>query len=682
MVTLVQKDMWKNWKSYLEVNRRFASACAERLDPEGRVWVHDYQLALVPALLRQMVPGAAIGFFLHIPFPPADAFRILPWREEILEGILGADLVGFHTHSYLREFARSAEVIMGAKAEGPRLIHGGKVTRIGVFPMGVDARAIRTLSESARVSELCESFRRDAGGRAILLGVDRLDYSKGLERRLLAVERLLEREPGMRDAIRMIQVVVPSRTKVESYALLRRRIDELVGRINGVSGTLRSVPIHYIYNAITQEELVALYRAANVMVVTPLKDGMNLVAKEFVASRPDGDGVLVLSEFAGAAAEMGGALQVNPYDVDGLASALHRALTMPVGERRARMASLGRRVTRFDSYKWAEMFLQVLDSSQQTREAGAEAPSSSPNVGGVARAVARAPRRLLLLDYDGTLAPFAMAPDLASPDEEVLNLLSALSQSRGTSVHLISGRPREVLDAWFGALPIGLHAEHGYWSRTSHRGSWRAFRRGAPAWKAAILEILDRYTDQTPGSLIEEKTAALTWHYRMADPELAARIRTELLIELREALRGVQAQVLEGHKIVEIRTAGVHKGVVARRLLKAGDGEQAVLAMGDDRTDEDLFAALPPSCFTIHVGAGTTLARHRLPDPQSARAFLRWVLSEIEGGEVSLPSFLYLHPASPQQGRGPSTGPGHRRCAPSSPAAPRLRTAPGSGGST
>ena len=360
-----------DWDAYEAANERFADAVAARHRPGDTIWVHDYQLMLLPAMLRERLPGARVGFFLHIPFPSSEVFAALPAREQVLRGLLGADLVGFHTSAYAHHFARTVERVLGVAAAAPgdggpgaRIVHAGGTTRVGVFPMGVDAAALEERAAAPEVGAALARVRGAAGERpddvALLLGVDRLDYTKGIPRRLLAFEQFLERHPELHGRVRLVQLAVPSREGVGAYQRIRRLVDGLVGRINGAFGTARWAPIHYLYRAVPEHELLALYRAAAVMLVTPVRDGMNLVAKEFVACRGDEDGVLVLSEFAGAAAELEGALTVNPYDVDGCAEAYHRALAMPRDERRARMRRLRARVRAYDVHAWSAGFLEAL----------------------------------------------------------------------------------------------------------------------------------------------------------------------------------------------------------------------------------------------------------------------------------------------------------------------------------
>jgi trehalose 6-phosphate synthase/phosphatase len=617
----------QEWEVYRAVNERFADAIARVWRPGDLVWIHDYQLCLVPKMLRARIPGATIGFFLHIPFPASEVLRILPWREQILEGMLGADLVGFHTFTYRSHFASSILRVLGISTPGDRVVVDGREIKLGVFPIGVDAQMFGKLAEDPEVLAEVASIREGARGERILLGIDRLDYTKGIPRRLLAYERLLEREPRWRGKVRLVQVAVPSRDKVPSYQEFRKTVNEHVGRINGAFAQVDWVPIHYVHRSLTEKHVVALYRAADVMVVTPLRDGMNLVAKEFVTSRTDEDGVLVLSEFAGAAAEMGEALQVNPYDIETMAQVYSDALRMPEEERHLRMRALRQRIASRDVHHWARSFIEALGGARAADGAKA-ALTSGEDLAALAARLRSAPHLVLLLDYDGTLVPFARAPDLATPDRALRELLTALATKPGVRVHIVSGRSRETLERWLGNLPIGLHAEHGYWSRDAPAVAWTAIRDVSVAWKQEVRKILERATTATPGALVEEKTASLAWHYRMAEPELAAARAEELAYQLEAVLKGSPVELLRGDKVIEIRPTGVSKGRIIERVV---DGEQTaalLVAMGDDQTDEDLFLALPPDGVAIGVGFRPTSARYRIASPRAARAFLESLLAE------------------------------------------------------
>jgi trehalose 6-phosphate synthase/phosphatase len=403
-------------------------------------------------------------------------------------------------------------------------------------------------------------------------------------------------------------------------------VEESVGRINGARGTLRSAPVHYIHQSVSQTELVALYRAADVMLVTPLPDGMNLVAKEFVASRVDEDGVLVLSEFAGAAAKLDGAVVVNPYDVDAVAVSLHHALSMPLKERRARMNTLRHRVIEHDVHAWADGFLAQLAAMRpHSRECTGARPE--PCLTTTLTAAQRTMNLRLLLDYDGTLVPIARSPDLAAPDEEVLSLLGELASTPGLQLDIVSGRARCTLEAWFGDLPLSLWAEHGFWHRPAREQAWPAAVI-APNCMERILPIFEQFAASTPGSHVETKSASIAWHFRGAQREFGARQAHELRMLLGDALSNQPYEVLEGRKVIEVRLRGVSKALVAHRVQTELVGESLLIAIGDDRTDEELFRALPPSSVTVAAGSRPTCARFRVADYRAVRQVLRSLVAD------------------------------------------------------
>jgi trehalose 6-phosphate synthase/phosphatase len=623
------------WEAYCEVNAAFAETVVREYRPGDRIWIHDYQLMLVPKLIRDRLPSAAIGFFLHVPFPSSEIFRTLPWRRDLLDGLLGADLVGFHTFSYMRHFMTSLVHVAGIEADLDRVRVGERDVALGVFPMGVDAAQFAALAADPEVQAQARLIREDAGDRQIVLGIDRLDFTKGIPRRLIAVERLLERKPELCDRIRYLQVAVPSRGEVDTYQRFKRQIEENVGRINGEYGTLRSTPVHYIHRSVSTRELVALYCAADVMLVTPLRDGMNLVAKEFAACRNDENGVLLLSEFAGAAAELDGAVVVNPYDIEEVSRQLEHALAMPLPERTARMRLLRRRVLGHDVHVWADEFLGHLESARPAGRGSVAAAPRPALATALAAAQQQGPLRLLL-DYDGTLVPLAREPELAAPDSHVTWLLNALAATPGLGVEIVSGRSKESLETWFGALQIPLWAEHGFWYRDPATMAWQPAAVIDPQWYARVLPILERFTAATPGSRLELKAASMAWHFRAAQRGFGARQAHELRMWLGDALSNQPLEVLEGHRVVEIRLRGVSKAVVARNHHRPGE-HCLTVAIGDDRSDEDLFRALPKGSLTVAVGQALNGAQYVIPSYRTVRRLLSGLLPEPAGPRPSPP---------------------------------------------
>jgi alpha,alpha-trehalose-phosphate synthase [UDP-forming] len=350
------------WRPYQRVNQRFADAVDGSAEGDSPVWVQDYQLQLVPGMLRERFPDRRIGFFLHIPFPPLEIFGRLPWRSDVIRGLLGADVLGFQTRQSALNFARSAREFGGASGPAEALWANGRTVRLESVPISIDTAEFRRLAVAHETVTAAHTLRSELGNpRSLILGVDRLDYTKGIDLRFRAFETLLESRPDLHGEVTMVQIAVPSREGVEEYQIIRERIEQLVGQVNGTYGRPGWTPVHYQHRSLPREELVAYYRAADVMLITPLRDGMNLVAKEYIASRVDGTGVLVLSEFAGAAEQLDRALVVNPYDLDGLAATLERAVELPADEQRARMRVLRRNVTRWDVYTWAAECLAALN---------------------------------------------------------------------------------------------------------------------------------------------------------------------------------------------------------------------------------------------------------------------------------------------------------------------------------
>jgi trehalose 6-phosphate synthase/phosphatase len=623
----VNLDAELDWRSYWHVNKRYAETLARHYQPGDLIWVHDYQLLLVPGMLRRLLPDAKIGFFLHIPFPASDVFRILPWRKEVIESLLSADLVGFHTSTYRHNFQRSAVQLTAADFDLDYIRFNDKVVKLGVYPIGIDVEPFEVEAAETAVETEMRRIRKAHPDKRIILGVDRLDYTKGIPRRLLTIERLLEQRPTLRDKLLFIQVAVPSREKIAAYHDLRQRVNELSGSINAQYGTPIGSPIHLLYRSIPFTQLLALYRIADVMLVTPLRDGMNIVAKEYVAARTDEDGVLVLSEFAGAAAELREALMVNPYDISGTAATLAVALDMDPVERHVRMHAMRAHVKMHDVHRWAQRFLDALNHLGSTpRESLSARPAFLSNE--VVERLKAASQRQILLDYDGTLVPFYALPELAVPDPELLKLLKRLTDSSRNTLHVTTGRPRDGIEPWLGKLPIVLHAEHGFWSRRPS-GDWVANRLASTAWKDNLRSLLTVFVDGTPGSFIEEKDVSLALHYRNVDPSLAR----ERLRWLRDELRSRaldELELFDGSKVFEIRLRGVNKGLVASTLIERLTPDSVILAIGDDRTDEDLFAALPDTAVTVKVGEGGSHAKYVVDGVTEVRALLSTLCDDEE----------------------------------------------------
>ncbi|HEX8350510.1 MAG TPA: bifunctional alpha,alpha-trehalose-phosphate synthase (UDP-forming)/trehalose-phosphatase, partial [Hymenobacter sp.] len=470
------------WEAYVTVNKKFCEAVLALAGPEDIIWVHDYQLLLLPEMLRQSRPQATIGFFLHIPFPSYELLRVLAWRTQLLQGMLGADLIGFHTFGYMRHFLSAVSQLLGLPSQNGQIETPTRTVLVDAFPMGIDydRYAQAAASESAR--EHARIYRAALREARVILSIDRLDYTKGIAERLYAFEQLLVRYPEWHEHVCLVMIVVPSRDQVEMYKKLKEEIDELVGRINAQHRTVSWTPVHYFYRSLPLEELAAWYHLADIGLITPLRDGMNLVAKEFVASKADQRGVLILSERAGAARELADALLINPTDTRQLADSLHEALLMPEEEQRQRMAAMQNLVRQYDVFAWSRLFTTRLEYAKLKQLALATTQLDAEDSQSLVRAYQQAERRLLLLDYDGTLVPFHTNPQRAQPDAELLTLLKALSANPANQVAVISGRDRGTLTRWFGDLPLGLIAEHGAWLRPPGE-EWALFHELRADWK-------------------------------------------------------------------------------------------------------------------------------------------------------------------------------------------------------
>lgn len=608
------------WDRYKRVNKHFCDVVTEAMRPGDKIWVHDYQLMLLPQMLRDRMPDAEIGFFLHIPFPSFELFRLLPWRMEILEGLLGADVVGFHTYDFVRHFISSASRLGGHEHTFGRLTVDNRVIKVDAFPMGIDYKRYSGAVQQPAVQSEIRKIRKKLGDRRIIISIDRLDYTKGIIQRLEAFDLFLSRNPEYKEKVSLILLAVPSRTGVDKYKALRNRLEALVGRVNGEHGTMGWMPVWYLYRAVPFERLIALYGLGDVALVTPLRDGMNLIAKEFVATKTDGRGVLILSEMAGAVSELGEAVIVNANNKLAVLEAIKEALNMPLADQIERNRLMQARLSRYDVARWTREFVDALCEIKQVQQELSVRKLTDRARGNLLSDYRKAKSRLLLLDYDGTLVGFVGRPEKAGPDQHLLRNLQALCDDRKNEMVIISGRDKQTLENWLGELNVNLVAEHGAWIRRKG-GKWQVIEPLNTEWKEAIRPILELYVDRTPGSFVEEKNYSLVWHCRKADPTLAY-VRTQ---ELKDAVTNLSANldvgVLEGHKIIEVKNIGVNKGRAVGEWLHRKKRD-FVFAVGDDRTDEDTFAALPETAYSIRVGYGLSKARFSVDSVSKIRSLL------------------------------------------------------------
>jgi len=622
------------WETYRRVNQKFADVILDVADDGDQVWIHDYHLFLVPQMLRAQQKGLRVGFFLHTPFCTSEIFRVLPERGELLKGLLGADVIGFHTYNYLRHFRSSLLRVLGWETETEGMWHDGREIRMGVYPIGHNHAGFDRALKRTDFPAILARHRSDLAGKRLILSVERLDYTKGLPEKLAAMRLFLAQYPDKRNDVLFVLIAVPSRQGVDEYDALTEQVQREVGAINGEFGRVGHSPVQFLHRGYPLVDLAALYALADICLVTPLRDGMNLVAKEFVDCQRkefiDRPGVLILSEFAGAAQELSHALHVNPHDVDDVARAINRALEMPDDERRMRIEMMQPRLQKQHSGVWARRYLQDLDKVPN-RENQAPVVELKPLAADLAARVRSGQKLGLFLDYDGTLREFVDVPDQAVPDDELPGLLRELASHDRVSVAVVSGRTPDFLESHLGGLGVTLVAEHGYRWLDGGAGKWALFNPHVNNdWKNAVREHLERVSLLTPGTHVEEKQSALVWHYRKADPEFGLWRARGLLDELTAMAANLPVCVHHGQKIVEISSLLVSKGAAIHFLMQEWHCDVA-LAAGDDQTDETMISLEPEGVelLTVRIGKGSSRATYRT-DIRGMRLFLEQLRDELK----------------------------------------------------
>lgn len=622
----------EDWEAYRKVNQKFADAVCAIAAPHDVIWIQDYQLLLVPQMVRAAMPDVSIGFFQHIPFPSYEVFRLIPWRDQLLKGVLGADLIGFHTYDDVRHFMSAAIRITNTQANANEIVMDERTIIVDAFPMGIDYGKYSESVNHPVTKRNQQKLHQLMQEKKLMISIDRLDYSKGIPQRLQAYELFLRKYPEFKEQVIFLQLVVPSRDQVPQYATLKEEINRLVSDINAQYGTLTWQPIHYFYRSFPLEMLSAIYASADIALVTPLRDGMNLVCKEYIASKADQKGVLILSEMAGASKELYEALIINPTNKEAVAEAIREALLMPEEEQIRRMELLQKTVKTFNIQHWVENFMNKLTEvklKQEQLSTRIITPQFETIIAAKYRAAAK---RLIFLDYDGTLVNFHTDPLKALPDEDLIKLLTDLYSDPANKVVIISGRKKETLENWIGYMPIDIIAEHGAWLRETG-SEWFIANDLSKDWKNEFYPLLKQFEARTPGSFIEEKDYSLAWHYRKADKGLGELRAREMVGNLKYAAANLGLQILEGNKVIEIKSANINKGNAAKEWLKKYPGDFAI-AIGDDYTDEDTFKAMPETATTIKVGAGISSATYFLKNPDHVRSFLKKLIRTPSGNNA------------------------------------------------
>ncbi len=484
------------WEAYREVNALFCNEALPFMENDDIVWVQDYQLMLLPGMIRNEKPKISIGYFHHIPFPSYELFRVLPERVEVLEGLLGADLIGFHTHDYMRHFISAIYRVLDLNCTLDEVTLKDRIVHVDAFPMGINYELYHNAPTLPEVKEKADMLKHKLGEKTVILSVDRLDYSKGILHRLNGYAQFLQNNPAYHEKVSLAMIVVPSRDNVDIYADLKTKIDQSIGEINGKYSRLGWTPIFYFYRSFAFEELIAMYDIADVALVTPLRDGMNLVAKEYLAAKYNEPGVLILSEMAGAVIELQEAIIINPNDTDQIEKAILQALNMPLEEKKRRMQKMQKKISRGNVKRWANDFVTELRSIQTQNQEILQKIVGRRQLNQIKSAYDEASSRLMLLDYDGTLSPFVDNPEDAVPSETLLEMLREMVADKKNKVVINSGRNHQILDEWFAGIGLDFAAEHGIFYKEN--GRWYKNLQEEVIWDEEIMDILQHTIDKTP----------------------------------------------------------------------------------------------------------------------------------------------------------------------------------------
>ncbi|MBC7708055.1 bifunctional alpha,alpha-trehalose-phosphate synthase (UDP-forming)/trehalose-phosphatase [Polaromonas sp.] len=608
------------WKAYKAVNKAFHQAVLNTTVGKSSVWIQDYQLMLLPEMVKLERPELHVGFFLHIPFPDAKTFAKLPEAERLLRGMLGADLIGFHTKNYVSNFAKTVQSFDLGLIADDQLILPDRTVRVTNFPMGIDYEKFTAARKIPAVKAEVKRLKKQYKGQKIIAGVDRLDITKGFVERLIAFRDFLRQYPREHGKIVFVLVGAPSRGEIAAYQKLSRKVEALVHDINNEFRTPKWQPVDYNNQGLNFEAMTALFQIADIAFIAPLRDGMNLVAKEYIASKKK-NGVLILSETAGAAQELEDALIVNHKKPATLVAAIDQALHMRRREVRSRFKRMKRHLASHTVHTWAGDFMATLQKPVPGTPQLISRTLTPKSQTMIHARYLQADKRLLLLDYDGTLVPFSGDYSTSRAPKTLVNLLNKLTSDPANTVVVVSGRSADDLDARFSGLSLNLVAEHGAMTKPAGQAHWKTLARAESKWKKQILPILRKYASLTPLARVEEKPHSLVWHYRQSPPYYAQKNVVILKRVLKPILKTFNLATFQGNKILEIKDPSINKGAAVKRWLNKD--YSFVLAIGDDYTDEDMFTTLPATSYTIKARSGRTAARYRLQNDKAVVEFLR-----------------------------------------------------------
>nr|XP_018263858.1 trehalose-phosphatase [Kwoniella dejecticola CBS 10117]OBR86016.1 trehalose-phosphatase [Kwoniella dejecticola CBS 10117] len=580
-----------SWLAYHKTNQMFAQRVAEVYRPGDLIICHDYHLLLAPKMIREALGQVMIGMFMHTPWPSSEIFRCLPTRREILDGMLGANLVSFQTYSYSRHFVSTCIRVCGYESTPGGVDANGQVTAVGYCPIGLDVKRVIHDRELPGVIPKMEALRQLYKDKKIIVGREKLDVAKGVYNKLQAFEKFLQVYPEWRGKVVLIQVTTPA---LSESPKLERMTAELVSHINGTYGSLDFTPVHHYHQALEKDEYFGLLSVADLALITSLRDGMNTTSMEFILCQDKTNkSPLVLSEFMGTVASFQSALQINPHDLLGVAHAINKGLNMPEAEKEERHTSLLNSVVGHTSYTWAATILKQLLENVGGEHTAHQTPAL--DVGKFSQAYKNAKKRLMLFDYDGTLTPIVKVPSHAVPTERTLNAISTLAQDPKNVVYLISGRDGDFLEEHWGHVSnLGMSAEHGSFVKQPGDEDFTNMTEALDmSWMSEVEEIFKYYTERTTGATIEVKKASITWHYRNADPDFGEFQCKQCLDLLESSLAPRRPiEILVGKKNLEVRPLAVNKGEIVKRLMYENPDADLIFCAGDDKTDEDMFRSL------------------------------------------------------------------------------------------
>jgi trehalose 6-phosphate synthase/phosphatase len=609
------------WHAYVEINQLMANAILKEAKDTDTIWVHDFHFFMVPGMIKAERPNLKVGFFLHIPFPSSEVFREIPERKEILGSLAQCDLIGFHDMSYLNHFKSSLQRILG------EVSLNFSDRKLGVYPISIDSKHFLSLVKAPETKEYISRYLESKKDIKWVLGVDRLDYIKGLVLKLKAFQLLLEKYPEEIGKVQLIQIVIPSRTDVPEYVQLKEKVEQLVSSINGKFSNPNYMPILYMYNTVSEQELSALYQLSEVMFIGSRRDGMNLVSLEYIVSQHESHpGTLLLSEFAGAHSTLSYAFSINPWNVDDTALKLREALHHPKEKRAAEIKSMKDFLIQYTSSDWAKVILRDLNRPSVREAVTYASPSGEfpwmQNLAGK--------RVLFFCDFDGTLAAISNHPSDVSLNDKTKEILKRIGQNARCEFVVVSGRDKEFMHKEFAEknLPFNLAACHGAYTFSQTDKEWHtSIPNESVKWKEQVLDVFKMYAIRTPGSFIEDKGHAITWHYRNSPPDFADFLANKLYLELDETLTSQPVQVSKGKKVIEVKSINANKGFFVQQwIMNQKNRPDVVVALGDDTTDEDMFDSLQDredfTTYCIKVGKESSHAHYFIPEQKDVNGFL------------------------------------------------------------